>query len=42
MNGADEAAHALTANSSYGFAVSQFIGPLFFSYFGIFRGTIGQ
>jgi heterodisulfide reductase subunit C len=30
MNGADEAAHALTTNSSYGFAVSQFIGPLFF------------
>jgi heterodisulfide reductase subunit C len=30
MNGADEAAHVLSSNSSYGFTVSQFIGPLFF------------
>jgi heterodisulfide reductase subunit C len=30
MNGADEAAQVLSSNSSYGFTVSQFIGPLFF------------
>jgi len=30
MNGADEAAKVLSSNSSYGFTVSQFIGPLFF------------
>jgi heterodisulfide reductase subunit C len=30
MNGADEAAHVLSSNSSYGFTVSQFIGPVFF------------
>lgn len=30
MNGADEAAQVLSANSSYGFTVSQFIGPVFF------------
>ena len=30
MNGADEAAQVLSSNSSYGFTVSQFIGPVFF------------
>jgi len=30
MNGADEAAQLLSSNSSYGFTVSQFIGPVFF------------
>jgi heterodisulfide reductase subunit C len=30
MNGADEASQLLKSNESYGFAVSQFIGPLFF------------
>ena len=30
MNGADEAAKVLSSNSSYGFTVSQFIGPVFF------------
>lgn len=30
MNGADEAAQILSSNSSYGFTVSQFIGPVFF------------
>ena len=30
MNGADEAAQLLHSDTSYGFAVSQFIGPLFF------------
>jgi heterodisulfide reductase subunit C len=30
MNGADEAAQVLSSNSSYGFTVSQFIGPIFF------------
>lgn len=30
MNGADEAAHRLTGNESYGFLISQFSGPLFF------------
>ena len=30
MNGADEAAQLLSSNSSYGFTVSQFIGPIFF------------
>ena len=30
MNGADEATHVLSSNSSYGFTVSQFIGPVFF------------
>lgn len=31
MNGADEAAKNLQSNESYGFAISQFFGPLFFS-----------
>ena len=30
MNGADEVAQVLSSNSSYGFTVSQFIGPVFF------------
>ena len=30
MNGADEAAQVLSSNSTYGFTVSQFIGPVFF------------
>jgi heterodisulfide reductase subunit C len=30
MNGADEATQVLSSNSSYGFTVSQFIGPVFF------------
>lgn len=30
MNGADEAAQVLSSNPSYGFTVSQFIGPVFF------------
>jgi len=30
MNGADEVAQLLSSNSSYGFTVSQFIGPVFF------------
>lgn len=30
MNGADEAAQVLSSNSSYGFTVSQFIGPVIF------------
>lgn len=30
MNGADEAAQVFSSNSSYGFTVSQFIGPVFF------------
>ena len=30
MNGADEAAQVLSSNSSYGFTVSQFIGPILF------------
>ena len=30
MNGADEAAQLLSSNSSYGFTVSQFIGPILF------------
>jgi heterodisulfide reductase subunit C len=30
MNGADEASHLLKSNESYGFAVSQFLGPILF------------
>ena len=30
MNGADEVAQVLSSNTSYGFTVSQFIGPVFF------------
>lgn len=30
MNGADEASQVLRSNSTYGFTVSQFIGPVFF------------
>ncbi len=30
MNGADEAAKNLQSNESYGFAISQYVGPLFF------------
>jgi heterodisulfide reductase subunit C/nitrate reductase gamma subunit len=30
MNGADEAARKLQSNESYGFAISQYVGPIFF------------
>ncbi len=30
MNGADEAARKIQSNESYGFAISQYVGPLFF------------
>ena len=30
MNGADEASHLLKSNESYGFAISQFLGPILF------------